>query len=134
MKIEVSLSDGQKLEAKFGDFVVTSDQNKTVGGDESHPEPFDYFLVSLPLCAGFFARKFCEERGISTEGLKITQSHTSDEADKYKKHFVLDVALPPTFPEKYKKAIIAAVNTCSVKRVIQAQPEFEVNVRVQSQD
>ncbi|WP_293746656.1 OsmC family protein [uncultured Paraglaciecola sp.] len=128
MKIEVSLLDGQKLQANFGKHQVISDQSVSVGGDESHPEPFDYFLASMPLCAGFYIRKFCEARDISTQGISLTQEHSTIGEDKYHKRFSIKVSLPEGFPEKYKKALLAAANTCTVKKVIQAMPEFDIQI------
>ena len=128
MNIEVSLLDGQKLQANFGKHQIISDQSVSAGGDESYPEPFDYFLASMPLCAGFYIRKFCEARDISTQGISLTQEHSNIGEDKYHKRFSIKVSLPEGFPEKYKKALLAAANTCTVKKVIQAMPEFDIQI------
>ncbi|KDC50548.1 OsmC family protein [Pseudoalteromonas fuliginea] len=128
MEISVSMLEGQKQSAKFGDLEVISDQSIAAGGSAEHPEPFDYFLVSMVLCAGFYARKFCEQRDISTQGMTLTQNNENVD-DNGKKLFTIEINLPEGFPEKYKKALIAAVNTCTVKKVIQAVPEFSVIVK-----
>lgn len=128
MEISVSLLDGQKQSAKFGDLEVISDQSIAAGGGAEHPEPFDYFLVSMVLCAGFYARKFCEQRDISKEGMTLTQNNENVD-ENGKKLFSIEINLPDGFPQKYKKALIAAVNTCTVKKVIQAAPEFSVVVK-----
>ncbi|MBH0058975.1 OsmC family protein [Pseudoalteromonas sp. SWXJZ94C] len=128
MEISVSMLEGQKQSAKFGDLEVVSDQSVAAGGNAEHPEPFDYFLVSMVLCAGFYARKFCEQRDISTEGMTLKQNNENVD-DNGKKLFSIEISLPDGFPDKYKKALIAAVNTCTVKKVIQAVPEFSVVVK-----
>ncbi len=128
MKIDINLLDGQKLQASFGKHQIVSDQSINAGGDESQPEPFDYFLASMPLCAAFFIRRFCQQRDISTEGISLSQEHSSVGDDKYKKHFSIKVNLPENFPEKYKKAVLAAAETCTVKKVIQAMPEFSIEI------
>jgi len=129
MKIEVNLLDGQQLQANFGEHQIISDQSIAVGGKAEHPEPFDYFLVSMPLCAAFYMRKFCQQRDISTTGLKIVQNNENiSEEDSYKKKITLEVTLPDGFPNKYNKAILAAANTCTVKKVIQAMPEFDIAI------
>jgi len=129
MKIEVNLLDGQQLQANFGEHQIISDQSIAVGGKAEHPEPFDYFLASMPLCAAFYMRKFCQQRDISTTGLKIVQNNKNiSEEDNYKKKITLEVTLPEGFPNKYKKAILAAANTCTVKKVIQAMPEFDIAI------
>lgn len=128
MKIEIDLLEGQKIQASFGKHKIISDQSLSAGGDESHPEPFDYFLASMPLCAGFYIRKFCEARDISTEGITLTQDNSNIGEDKYHKRFSITVTLPDSFPKKYRKALLAAANTCTVKKVIQAMPEFEIEI------
>lgn len=126
MKIEVDLLEGQKLQASFGHHKVISDQSEKAGGNEEYPEPFDYFLASMPLCAAFYIRKFCEQRDISTDGIKVIQNNENVGEDKYKKRFSIQVTLPESFPQKYRKALIASANTCTVKKVIQAVPEFDI--------
>ncbi|TPH16453.1 OsmC family protein [Litorilituus lipolyticus] len=129
MKIEVSLLAGQQLKASFADHEIISDQSISAGGNAEHPEPFDYFLSSMPMCAAFYMRKFCQQRDIETTGLSFTQEViTLDESNPYKKKVSMKVTLPTDFPKKYEKAILAAANTCTVKKVIQATPEFEVEL------
>ena len=82
----------------------------------------------MVLCAGFYARKFCEQRDISTEGMTLTQNNENVD-ENGKKLFSIEINLPDGFPQKYKKALVAAVNTCTVKKVIQAAPEFSVVVK-----
>jgi ribosomal protein S12 methylthiotransferase accessory factor len=129
MKIEVNLLEGQQLKASFGDHEIISDQSVSAGGKAEKPEPFDYFLASMPLCAAFYMRKFCQQRDISTDGLKVVQNNENIcEDDHYKKKISLEVTLPEGFPKKYNKAILAAANTCTVKKVIQVMPEFEIEI------
>lgn len=128
MKIDIALLDGQKLQANFGKHQIISDQSVSAGGDAAYPEPFDYFLASMPLCAAFYIRKFCEARDISTDGISLSQEHSTVGEDKYRKAFSINVSLPEDFPEKYKKALLAAANSCTVKKVIQAMPEFSIKI------
>ena len=129
MNIEITMLDGQQLKASFGEHAIISDQSVEAGGKAEYPEPFDYFLASMPLCAAFYIRKFCDSRDISTDGIKISQANeNTDPEDHYKKKLILSVELPDSFPKKYHKALLAAANTCTVKRVVQAAPEFEVKI------
>jgi ribosomal protein S12 methylthiotransferase accessory factor len=129
MKIEINLLEGQQLEASFGQHTIISDQSEAAGGLAQCPEPFDYFLASMPLCAAFYIRKFCQARDINTDGLKVIQhNHNIEGDDKYKKAFNIEIELPEDFPKKYRKAVIEAANTCTVKKVIQSIPEFNITV------
>ena len=128
MEISVTMLAGQKLQASFGKHKIISDQSINMGGQEEYPEPFDYFLASMPLCAAFYIRKFCQQRDISTQGIQVSQANESLSEEKFKKQLRLTVKLPDDFPVKYRKAVLAAANSCTVKKVIQAMPEFEISL------
>ena len=82
----------------------------------------------MPLCAAFYIRNFCQQRDISTDGIKVFQDDTPIGENKYQKKFSIRVQLPDNFPEKYKKALMASANTCTVKKVIQVMPEFNISI------
>jgi len=128
MKVEVDLLADQQLKASVGEHEIISDQSIAAGGAEAYPEPFQYFLASMPMCAAFYIRKFCQQRDISTDGIRVIQNKEDLTDEKYKKKFNIEVELPDSFPKKYRKALIAAANTCTVKKVIQAVPEFEISL------
>ena len=44
-----------------------------------------------------------------------------------------ELQLPPTFPEKYRDAVVKVAEQCSVKRAIVAQPGFTVHWTMSSQ-
>ena len=70
-EIEVTFPGNLKVEAKIGEFVVTTDQPEKSGGDNTAPNPFALFGCSIATCAGYFALKFCNSRKLSTEGMKL---------------------------------------------------------------
>lgn len=124
--MEITFPGGVAVEARFGEFSVHTDQPVISGGQNSAPAPFDLFLVSIGTCAGYFALRFCQERELPTEGLRLTLE-TERDAERHRLAKVsLAIHLPPGFPEKYRQAIIRATNQCSVKRAILDPPEFEV--------
>jgi len=105
MEISVSMLEGQKQSAKFGDLEVISDQSVNAGGNAEHPEPFDYFLVSMVLCAGFYARKFCEQRDISTQGMTLTQNNENVD-DNGKSYFQLRLTYQTVFLINIKRRLL----------------------------
>lgn len=117
---------GRRVVAEFDGFTVRTDQPKEAGGDGSAPAPFDLFLASLGTCAGLFALSFCQKRGLSTEGLELSQTAEWDEAAHRVAKIVLEIRLPAGFPEKYRDSLTAAVNLCTVKKHLAAPPSFEV--------
>lgn len=128
MKITVSLLDKQKMEAHFDGYTVPSDQPLDNNGEASAPGPFDYFLASSALCAGYFVKAYCAGRNISTEGILITQDNTKDPINKYKHTFHIKVQVPEHFSKKDRDGILRSVQSCSVKKAILEVPDFQVEI------
>lgn len=128
MEIKVSLLDKQKLKAEFDGFEVIADQPVSSNGENSAPGPFDYFLASTALCAGYFVKAYCQPRNLPTEGISIVQNNVKDPENKYKHTFNISVHLPEGFSEKDREGILRAVEGCSVKKAIQQIPDFKVEV------
>lgn len=124
MEIEVLLKENQKLEAKFDNHLVLSDQPLSNQGEDSAPSPFDYFLASTAMCAGYYTKAYCKARNIPFENIKIVQQSKKDSAGKL--HLSIEVYLPQDLEDKHRDGIKRAVEGCSVKKAIQLVPEFEV--------
>ncbi len=67
MNLKVKFPGGLRVDAEYGPFTIPTNQ------DGSAPPPFALFLASIGTCAGIYVLSFCLQRGISTEGLEITQ-------------------------------------------------------------
>jgi uncharacterized OsmC-like protein len=130
MDMTVTFGGGLKVNAHFKDFTVCTDQSKNVGGEETAPEPFSYFLSSLATCAGFFVVRFCQTRNISTEGIQLRQSNDWNKQKKLVENIHLEIELPSSFPEKYASALVRATNECSVKKALKNPPEISVTTKV----
>src|SRR5690625_6557693 len=100
MKINVSYLDILRLEAKFDDFTVISDQPIRYKGDGSAPGPFDYFLASSAMCAAYFVKVYCNARNIPTENIRLSQNNIVDPENRYKQIFKIQVELPEDLSEK----------------------------------
>jgi len=130
MDITVTFGSGMKVNAHFKNFTVNTDQAKSVGGEETFPDPFSYFLSSIATCAGFFVLRFCQSRDISTAGIQIRMSNDWNPTQKLVEHIYIEITVPPIFPEKYAPALIRAVNECSVKKALTTPPHIEVTTKV----
>lgn len=130
MELKIRFPGNKKVSAEFDGFTVLTDQPKESGGDGQAPAPFDYFLASLGTCAGLFVLSFCRKRGLSTEGLELTELVDWDEQAHHARKVTIDIALPHGFPEKYRDSVVAAANLCTVKKHIQDPPAFEITTRV----
>lgn len=128
MEINVSYLGKQRINANFDGFNIVADQPVSNGGENTGPSPFDYFLASTALCAGYFVKAYCDARNLSVEGIKINQVNTKDTDNKYKQTFNIKVELPAGFSDKDREGILRAIEGCSVKKAIQQMPEFKVTV------
>jgi len=125
MEIKVTFDGNKKVNAQVGKHIVCTDQPLNAGGDDSAPSPFELFLASMATCAGIFVKGFCDNRGISTEGISITQNHEFDEKGLASK-IDININLPKDFPEKYIDSVINVANLCKVKKQLLAVPEMTV--------
>ena len=125
MEMRVNFRGGLEVAAEFKGFQVLTDQPPAVGGQSAGPSPYDLCLASLGTCAGFYALRFCQERGIGTEGLEL-QLSTLKEPEGGLAAIQIQVLLPDGFPEKYRRPILRAVDHCAVKRLILAPPPIDV--------
>jgi ribosomal protein S12 methylthiotransferase accessory factor len=126
MEIKVNFLDKLRLEAKFDDFTVISDQPIRYKGDGSAPGPFDYFLASSALCAAYFVKLYCVTRNIPTENIRLSQNNIVDPENRYQQIFKIQVELPDDISEKDRQGILRSIDRCTVKKVVQAGPEFVI--------
>ncbi len=124
--MEILFPGGVVVEARHDGFVIPTDQPAKDGGTNTAPSPFDLFLASLGTCAGYYALRFCQERGLPTEGLSLTLSTESDEPRKRLSKIRIEIRLPDGFPEKYRGALLRSADLCSVKRHVVEAPAIEV--------
>ena len=124
MEIKVNFLDKLRLEAKFDDFTVIADQPIRYKGDGSAPGPFDYFLASSALCAAYFVKLYCVTRNIPTENIRLSQNNIVDPENRYQQIFKIQVELPADISDKDRQGILRSIDRCTVKKVVQAGPEF----------
>lgn len=129
MEMEIGFQGGQKVEAQLKGTTITLDSDK-----ENEPviEPLDLFFVSLGICVGKYVMEFCRTRDIPYEESKVLLITQWDEGKKMHTQVLIQVQLQQEFPEKYKKALIKAVDLCSVKKHILNPPVFEVEAQIAS--
>ena len=128
-KIVVTLPGKRRVDAEVGSHVIRTDQPRHNGGEDTAPTPFQLFLAAMGTCAGIFVQGFCAKRELPTEGIRIVETPHLDESGTLV-GVDLEIQVPPTFPEKYRDALVRVADQCSVKRAIEASPRFEVRTVV----
>ena len=69
---------------------------------------------------------FCEQRGISTDGIQIVERAIRNQSGTMVEKIDPEIKLPPGFWEKYREAVIQAAQLCAVKKHLEHPPEFEI--------
>lgn len=122
------------MNAEFQNFIVQTDQSVKDGGEATAPSPYEYFLASIGTCAGIYVLSFCAKREIPTESISLIQRHEYKQLEGGKEvleKIIVDIIVPPTFPEKYYQALIRVADQCAVKKTIINPPQFEIRTIVQ---
>jgi ribosomal protein S12 methylthiotransferase accessory factor len=130
MEMIVTFPGGARVDAQFGPFTVRTDQPAQGGGQGSAPTPFATFLASIGTCAGIYVLGFCKQRGLPTEGIRIVQRMEPNPVTGLIGRIVLDIQVPPEFPEKYYSALVRSAEQCAVKKHMETPPAFEVKTVV----
>jgi putative redox protein len=126
--MEIYFAGPKKVYAEVNGFTIKTDQHPQGGGEGEFPEPFTLFLASLGTCAGIYVKGFCDQRGIDTENIKLTQDQSFNPVKRIIDNVEIKIHVPQDFPEKYEKALINTASLCAVKKHL--KEEINVNVSV----
>ncbi len=128
MEIEITFPGGARVDAQLNPHTIHTDQRVYDGGEGSAPTPFDTFLASIGACAGIYVLNFLRKRELPTEGVRLIQRIHRDSTTGLVGQIDLEIELNGNFPEKYRPAIIRAVELCAVKKQMEKPPQFNVTV------
>jgi ribosomal protein S12 methylthiotransferase accessory factor len=128
MEIEITFPGGARVDAQVNSHTIHTDQRPRDGGEGSAPTPFNTFLASIGACAGIYVLNFLRKRELPTEGVRLLQRMQRDSATGLVDQIDLEIELHDDFPEKYRPAIVRAVELCAVKKQMEKPPRFNVTV------
>jgi len=124
--MKITFPGGKKVNAEYNGFTHKTDQPLSAGGENSAPQPFDLFLVSLGTCAGIYVLSFCQQRGIAMAGIELRQSMEFDAQTHLIGQINIEIILSASFPEKYRAAVVQAAQLCTVKKHLENPPKFNL--------
>ena len=127
--MDIEFPGGLRVEAVHDGYRIRTDQPTVAGGEGTAPSPFDLFLASIGTCAGYYALRFLQQRNLDTESLAVTLTAEPSGPGRHVRAIRIEVTLPRKFPEKYREAILRAVDQCAVKRHLCEPPDVEVTAR-----
>jgi len=130
MDMTMTFPGGARVDAEVGSFTIRTDQPPQAGGEDSAPAPFTLFLASIGTCAGIYVLGFCRQRGLPTDGIRIVQRMHANPLTGMVGQVDLEIQVPPSFPEKYRQALVRSAEQCAVKKHFEQPPQFEVFTQV----
>ena len=132
MEIKITFPGGKRVNAEIDGKAISTDQPTKYGGEGTAPSPYDHFLASIGTCAGIYVLSFCEERKIPTNRVSLVERFEAEKrGDKVVlSKIILEIIVPPEFPEKYHKVLIKVVDQCAVKKTILNPPQFDIRTIV----
>ena len=74
MEMIIDFPGQARVDAHFGSFTIHTDQLPAA----TAPTPFDTFLASIGTCAGIYVLRFCQQRDLPTEGIRIVERVFTD--------------------------------------------------------
>ena len=69
---------------------------------------------------------YCVTRNIPTENIRLSQNNIVDPENRYQQIFKIQVELPADISAKDRQGILRSIERCTVKKVVQAGPEFVI--------
>jgi putative redox protein len=129
MQMQIEFPQGKQVNARLNGFTIATDQPVKQGGEGKAPSPYELFLSSLGTCAGIFVLSFCQSRKIPIDGVRMTLTFGFNPKEHIVEQVDVNIRTPPDFPEKYRPAIIRAVDQCAVKKSLALPPQFSINVQ-----
>lgn len=125
-KMEITFDGGKVVTAHSHGHQIKTDQPADNGGTGSAPSPFELYLASIGTCAGIYVKSFCDNRQIPAENIKIVQTTEYNKESGLPTSIVIDIKLPPDFPEKYIASVLHVAGLCKVKKSIAHPPSFDI--------
>lgn len=126
MNMKITFAGGVKVDARFQDHTVHTDQPIAEGGAGSAPAPFDLFLASLGTCTGYYVLKFCQKNSLPTKEITLALRDERNPDNHSLERIHIDIRVPNDFPEKYRKALVRSAELCTVKRTLENPPKFDI--------
>ena len=132
MEMMISFPGRLKFNALFNDSEVKTDQPIQSGLEGRHPTPFSLFISSIGRCTGIYVLKFCKERNIDTENIKLKLKTNWNDELKLIENIDITIETGDDFPEKYHSTLIKVASLCTVKRHLENPPKINISIKNRS--
>ncbi len=129
MEITLNYKTGKKFLTKIGQHEIAVDLSVEHGGDDSAPNPSDYFLVSLTSCIGFYVLGYCENVGLDPTGMRIVIRADKETNPSRLDNIGLDIHLPAAEVGKRREAVLNVARKCVIHNTIKHSAGITIDLK-----
>jgi len=128
MDVTIIFPDDNRVDAVFENLTIVTGESPA--GGPVRPSPVHLFLAALGTCAGANLQAFFAHRKLSARNAKLVMRLDYDDQDYMIVKITNEVHVPADFPEKYRDALVRAVDACYVRKHLSTAPEFQTTLTV----
>jgi uncharacterized OsmC-like protein len=130
--IVVTHLDGVRFAAEARAHRIIVDQTERAGGKDSGPEPIELLGMALGTCIAFYIQRFCQTRGLSSEGMRVeVRQHHAREPHRVSR-FAVRVIPPNDFPEEHVKVLDRVARSCPAHNTLAHGAEVSIEIEAAS--
>ncbi|HEX4309287.1 MAG TPA: OsmC family protein [Acidobacteriaceae bacterium] len=128
MEVTVEHLGAVQFEIKARQHTVVADQPSENGGFDEGMTPPELFLASLGSCAAFYAAEYLRQKGLATEGTRVTVHADKVPNPARIDNIHIEVDLPLSCEERDREGVDRAVHRCLIHNTLTHPPKMEIAI------
>ena len=126
-KLTANYEGGTAFRMQCRGHQVRVDQPTDNGGEDSAMTPPELFAASLSACVGHYVANYCNQAGISTEGLQISCDWGMADKPRRIGEMGIRVVLPGV-PASRRKAVERVASSCLLHATLMNTPKIDIGL------
>ncbi|MFZ0629849.1 MAG: OsmC family protein [Acidobacteriaceae bacterium] len=128
MEVSVQHLGAVQFEIRARTHTIVSDQPAENHGFDEGMTPPELFLASLGSCAAYYAAEYLRQKGLATEGTRVTVHAEKLLNPARLDNFRIEVELPLACEERDRAGVDRAVHRCLIHNTLLQPPTMEIAV------
>jgi putative redox protein len=126
--ISITQANNSTFKAKIRKHIFLSDMSIEDGGKDDAPSPAELVVSSLGFCIAMIINGYCKSHGYESKDIEISMTYLLNDKPKMINSITADIALPPSFPESRKKAVLNSVKTCVIYNSLNKDIDIDIEI------
>jgi uncharacterized OsmC-like protein len=128
MEVTVEHLGAVQFEIKARQHTIAADQPPENGGFDEGMTPPELFLASLGSCAAYYAAEYLRQKGLATEGTRVTVHADKVPNPARIDNIHIEVDLPLNCEERDREGVDRAVHRCLIHNTLMNPPKMEIEI------